>query len=380
MPPAAIPTRDGRPVTPLHDEHVRQGARIVEFGGWLMPVQYQSILAEHDAVRTSAGAFDLSHMGRVFLRGPDARPLAQWVFANNVDALSEGKAQYSLVCNEDGGVLDDVIVYDVGDALLVVFNASNREQMVDWLERQAEARGFSARVDDQTPRIAMVGVQGPRSEQVVQALCDVDLSALGYYAFRRGRVLGEDALLARTGYTGEDGFEILLPAERGPELWRVVTEGVAAVRPCGLGARDTLRLEAGMPLYGHELDDSVTPYQAGLGRVVKLGKGDFVGRAALERAKGRTDLPRLAGFRMLEPAVARQGYEVQSEGRVVGRVTSGSPSPTLKANIGMAYLEPDLAEVGRRIDVVVRGRPTPAEVVPVPFVPHHTRKKQPEKS
>ncbi len=375
MAAAQIPTRNGLPVTPLYDEHVRQGARMVEFGGWLMPVQYQSILAEHDAVRSRAGAFDLSHMGRVFIRGRDAMALAQYVFVNDVERLTDGRAQYSLACNEQGGVLDDVIIYRLGEELLVVFNAANRRRMVAWLEQQAAQRGYSAAVDDQTGRIAMIGVQGPASEGIVQAVCDVDLADLEYYVSRRGNILGSPGLIARTGYTGEDGFELVLDAAAAPQLWRNLTEGEAAVRPCGLGARDTLRLEAGMPLYGHEIDESTTPYQAGLGRVVKLAKGEFVGRAALEQARERTDLPRLVGFRMLDNAIARQGFEVQAGGRTVGRVTSGSPSPTLKANIGMAYVEPALAAVGQRLEIMVRGRPAAAEVVPVPFVPHRTKKR-----
>ena len=371
---SAIPTRDGLPITPLYDEHARLGARIVEFGGWLMPVQYQSIIAEHEAVRTDAGAFDLSHMGRLFLRGPDAKALAQWVFTNDVDRLAEGRAQYSLACAEDGGILDDVIVYNLGLEILVVVNASNRERMVGWIESQRAARDLDVSMSDQTAQIAMIGVQGPRSEEIVATLASISLADLSYYAARRATVLGVAALIARTGYTGEDGFEIMLDASAGVELWRSLTSGEGAIRACGLGARDTLRLEAGMSLYGHEIDLTTTPYQAGIGRVVRLAKGEFCGRGALEIAKTQTGLPRLAGFRMLDPGIARQGFEVQHEGRTVGRVTSGSPSPTLKANVGLAYVEPDLSEVGQAIDIVVRGRPTRAEIVPVPFVPHRTKK------
>jgi aminomethyltransferase len=375
MTAAAVPTRDGLPVTPLFDEQVRQGARIVEFGGWRMPVQYQSILVEHEAVRTRVGAFDLSHMGRVYLDGHDAQRLAQWTFVNDVSLLTEGRAQYSLACNSEGGILDDVIVYSLGERLLVVFNASNRVRMVEWLERQIEERGLQAALDDRTPDIAMIGVQGPLAEEVVQALCDVELANVPYYAARHATVLDRVALVARTGYTGEDGFEIMLSADAAPELWRTLTEGEHQVRPCGLGARDTLRLEAGMPLYGHEIDEDTSPYQAGLRRVVKIDKGDFVGRAALVRLKERGDLPRLVAFRMRGGQVARQGYEIQSDGRAVGRVTSGAPSPTLKLNIGMAYVEPPFAQVGQQFDVVIRGQPAAAEVVTSPFVPHHTRKR-----
>jgi len=348
---------------------------MVEFGGWLMPVRYQGDLAENQAVRTKAGAFDLSHMGRVFFRGPDAKRLAQHLFANNVEALTEGKAHYSLVCNTQGTILDDIIVYDLGDELLVVFNASNRERMVQHADTELTARGFDATIDDQTARIAMIGVQGPTAEGIVQSLADSDITSMGYYTWRRAHVNGVASLIARTGYTGEDGFEVMLDADAAPALWRLLTEGEYGVLPCGLGARDTLRLEAGMPLYGHEIDETTTPYQAGLGRVVKLQKGEFIGREALAAAKDRADTPKLVGFRVSDPTIARQGYEVQRDGRTVGRVTSGGPSPTLKANIGFAYVEPELATLGERLDVVVRGKPAAAEVVAVPFVAHRTKRK-----
>jgi aminomethyltransferase len=362
--------------TPLFALHRQAGARLVEFAGWELPVQYTSIIAEHTAVRTAAGLFDLSHMGRLFVRGPDALAFLQWVTVNDAARLTPGKAQYTLFCRPDGGVLDDAILYRLEDEYLAVVNAANRPKLLDWFERQRRERGLAVAIADRTAELAMIGLQGPLAQEVLSRHTDADLDGLPYYAASRSAVAGVDALIARTGYTGEDGFELIVPAHAAATVWETLAATADPARPalCGLGARDTLRLEAGMPLYGHELDEAINPYEAGLGRVVKLQKGEFVGRAALQRVKEDGPARRLVGFRVLENAVPRQGYELAHGDQVVGRVTSGTHSPTLKVGIGMALLRPDAANEGTELDLLVRGRRTPAIVVALPFVPHHTRR------
>ena len=361
--------------TSLFDTHVTAGARMVPFGGWLMPVQYRGILAEHQAVREAAGLFDLSHMGRLYFRGEAGRRLLQWLSTNNVEALAPGRAQYGLLCKEAGGIQDDTVAYNLEEQFLLVVNASNRGKILGWLARQREA-GHTADVKDTTVETTMIGLQGPQAEAVLQPLTSLDLPAIRYYAAARGRVADFDALVARTGYTGEDGFELVVSAADGPRLWRVLAERETPVRPtlCGLGARDTLRLEAGMALYDHELTEQTNPFEANLGRVVKLDKGDFVGRAALAALAERAPSRRLVGFQMVDNAVPRQGYPVLSRGQRVGEVTSGSFSPTLKRNLGMAYVSAALSEPGTEIEIVVRDQPRRAVVVPLPHYPHRTRR------
>jgi len=326
-------------------------------------------------VREAAGLFDLSHMGRLYFRAEAGRRLLQWLSTNNVEALAPGRAQYGLLCNEAGGILDDTVAYNLEEQLLLVVNASNRGKILGWIARQWQA-GYTADVKDATLETTMIGLQGPQAEAVLQPLTDLDLPAIRYYAANRGRVADFDALVARTGYTGEDGFELVVSAADGPRLWQVLAERETPVRPalCGLGARDTLRLEAGMALYGHELTEETNPFEANLGRVVKLDKGDFVGRAALAALAERPPSRRLVGFQMVDNAVPRQGYPVLSRGQTVGQVTSGSFSPTLKRNLGMAYVSAALSEPGTEIEVVVRERAQRAVVVALPHYPHRTRR------
>jgi aminomethyltransferase len=365
--------------TALHGRHVAARARMVDFGGWDMPIQYGGILAEHHAVRRSVGVFDLSHMGRLYLRGPDARALAQYLTTNDVSKLQPGRAHYSLVCGDDGRILDDVIAYNLGDEVLLVVNASNREKI---LARIAELRrGPLASLDvtlhDATLETAMLGFQGPDAERLLQPRVGGGLADLRYYAALSTTFDGVPALVARTGYTGEDGFEVIVPAEAGPAAWDALLEGRdgAAPTPCGLGARDTLRLEAGMALYGHEIDETRNPYQAGLGRVVKLDKGDFAGREALARLAERGPDVRLVGFELTEGGVPRQGYPVVDGDRRIGVVTSGNVSPTLGKPIGMAYVPSERAEPGSTIAVGIRGKAVGARVVPLPFYEHRTRRR-----
>jgi len=355
--------------TPLHDRHVALGAKLVEFGGWQMPLQYAGILDEHRAVRERAGLFDLSHMGELFVEGQDAGAALANALVSNPPALDEGRAQYSMICAPDGGIIDDLIVYRLGpERFLVVANAGNAQVVSDALvERLA---GFKAVLDDRSLATALVAVQGPRSVEVLRPLTDIDLDALRYYAIAEGQVAGIPALVARTGYTGEDGFEVFVETESAGRLWgAMMASGMdhGAV-PVGLGARDTLRLEAGMPLYGNELDRSTNPFEANLGRVVKLDKpGDFVGRSALEKVVRDGVARRLVGLGMRGRGIARHGYPVHAGERLTGVVTSGTQSPTLGQAIAMAYVATADATPGTMLDVEIRGQRVPAEVVALPF-------------
>jgi aminomethyltransferase len=356
-------------LTPLNDRHVALGARMIDFAGWLMPVQYAGILDEHRAVRERAGLFDLSHMGELFLEGPEAGAALAHALVTNPPALADGRAHYSMIVASDGGIIDDLIVYRLAaDRFLVVANASNAQTVSDALAERIT--GFKAVLDDRSLATALVAIQGPRSVDIVRPLTDVDLDALRYYAIAEGTVAGITALVARTGYTGEDGFEVFVDTDRAVELWDALMAAGsgAGIAPIGLGARDTLRLEAGMPLYGNELDRTTNPYEANLGRVVKLDKpGDFIGRAALEKVARDGVARRLVGLVMRGRGIARHGYPVLADARPTGIVTSGTHSPSLGEAIAMAYVATADADPGRMVDVEIRGQRVPAEVVALPF-------------
>lgn len=363
--------------TALHDLHERLGATFTDFAGWQMPVRYSSDLAEHHAVRRGAGIFDLSHMGEIRLVGAGAGEALDHALAGKLSTLAIGRAKYSLLLAADGGVLDDVIVYrPVEDAYLVVANAGNAPLVARELAERSSGRDVEVR--DESAGTALIAVQGPASEGILtRALADPavagitaeDLAGLRYYRVLRGTYDGQELLVARTGYTGEDGFELYVPADRAEALWSLLAQaGGEDLVPCGLAARDTLRLEAGMPLYGHELGPDVLPAQAGLGRVVALStKGDFVGRAGIEGA----DLSAarvLVGLAAEGRRAGRAGAAVKDPaGAVVGEVTSGVLSPTLGHPIAMAFVDPALAEVGTELVIDVRGKDLPARVVPLPF-------------
>ena len=355
--------------TALIDVHRELGARLIEFGGWLMPVQYTGILDEHRAVRERAGLFDLSHMGELFVEGDDAGDALAAALVSDPRTLAVGRAQYSMICAPDGGVIDDLIVYRLGpEQFLVVANAGNAPVVSDELVHRLD--GWRAVLDDRSLATSLVAIQGPAAAGVLRTVTDIDLEALRYYAIAEGAVAGVPALVARTGYTGEDGFEVFVDWGRGPEIWSALAAagGSAGVVACGLGARDTLRLEAGMPLYGNELDRGTNPYEAGLGRVVKLAKpGDFVGREALAKVADDGPRKRLVGLRITGRGIARHGYPVQAGERESGVVTSGTHSPTLGVPIAMAYVAPGDAEPGTILGVSIREQPVAAEVVPLPF-------------
>ncbi len=357
--------------TALVERHRSLGGRLIDFAGWEMPVQYQGILDEHRAVRQRAGLFDLSHMGEVWVSGAGAGSGLAAALVSDPTRLAVGRAHYSMICADDGGIIDDLIVYRVADErFMVVPNASNREQVAAALGERLN--GHDAALDDASLRTSLVAVQGPRAAEILAPLTDVDLASLRYYAIAEGHACGKPALVARTGYTGEDGFELFLDWDDALPVWdELLAAGESAgIIPCGLGARDTLRLEAGMPLYGNELDRDTNPYEAGLGRVVKLDKAtDFIGRAALEHVAAAGPERQLVGLTVRGRGIARHGYPVHLPGQVeeAGLVTSGAPSPTLGVPIAMAYLPPAAGAIGTMVEVAIRGARVEAEIVPLPF-------------
>lgn len=356
-------------LTPLTEIHRALGARLIEFGGWLMPVQYGSIVDEHRTVRQSVGLFDLSHMAELWVEGAQAGEALAVALVSDPPGLAVGRAHYSMICAPDGGVIDDLIVYRLAeDRFLVVANAANGTVVSDALAERSG--GFRAVLDDGTLATGLLAIQGPAARAVVEPLTDVDLGAMRYYAAAEGIVAGLPALVARTGYTGEDGFEIFVDTANTADLWEILLESVRAAGggPIGLGARDTLRLEAGMPLYGNELDRSIDPFAAGLGRVVKLDKAaDFVGRESLEAIARDGPSRRLVGLVVEGRGIARHGYPVWVGDRRTGKVTSGTQSPTLGMPIAMAYVAPDDSEPGTVVQVEIRDGRVPARVVPLPF-------------
>ena len=356
--------------TPLHDLHRSLGARLVPFAGYEMPVQYASILEEHRAVREAVGVFDLSHMGEIEVTGDEAVAFLRYALVSDPGALDVGQAQYSMACQDDGGIIDDLIVYRRDERRFwVVCNAANRRAVVEQLTALAARGDFDAALTDRSDRVALVAPQGPNAAALVGELTDLDLESIGNYRSAEGTVAGVECLVARTGYTGEDGFELFCDARRATAVWDALAAAGHrhGLRPCGLGARDTLRLEAGMPLYGNELNRETNPFEANLGRVVKLEKGEFVGRAALQAVQQAGPSRKLIGLQMVDSAIPRSGYEVRSSGAPAGHVTSGTHSPTLGSKIAMAMVPAELAGVGNGFEVVVRERPYRAEQVKLPF-------------
>ena len=342
--------------TPLYDEHIALGGKMVEFAGWQLPVMYSSITKEHLAVRQGAGLFDVSHMGEFFVRGPQALEFLRWATLNDPAKLKVGRAQYSMLPNDRSGVVDDIYVYRVGEGeYLVVVNAANVEK--DWNHLNELAKDFDVELENASADWALLALQGPRAEEVLQPLCDVELAGKRKTSTFTANVAGAPVRLARTGYTGEDGFEIFVAPDQAAAVWRALID--AGVVPAGLGARDTLRLEAGFPLYGHELTDETNPRCTPLSWVIK--DKDYYGREAMEQGDCRQ---RLAGL-LLERGIPRSGYKVLDGGEVVGEVTSGTQSPLLKKGIALGWVNSD---AGEELAVEVRGKPYPARIVPTPFV------------
>jgi aminomethyltransferase len=356
--------------TPLYDEHRKLGARMVDFAGWEMPVQYKSIIDEHRTVRSAAGLFDVSHMGEIEVRGGGALAAVQNATANDAARLRDGQAQYSLLLTPDGGIVDDVIVHRrAADRFFFCVNASNRER--DFAHLRQHARG--AEVADCSDEYALLALQGPRATDILARLTDIALERVPRFAFGEGAVAGCRALLAHTGYTGEDGWEIYCAPADAPLLWRTLLGVDDAVRPAGLGARDTLRLEAALPLYGHELGEDTSPFEARLGWVVRMDKGDFVGRAALEEHRRRGPRRCLIGLELDAAGVPRAEYRLLSAGEPVGAITSGTMSPTLGKGIALGYVEPAASRVGAALEVEIRGRAVTARSVQLPFYRKDTR-------
>ncbi|HEV2147962.1 MAG TPA: glycine cleavage system aminomethyltransferase GcvT [Longimicrobiaceae bacterium] len=354
--------------TPLHGEHLALDAKMVPFAGYEMPVQYPSgITAEHNAVRQAAGLFDVSHMGEFVVRGERALDFVQHVSTNDASKLEVGQAQYSTLLNDDGKLLDDLLVYRYPGHYMLVVNGANRDKDWAWVSRFAAE--FGVELADRTDDIALLALQGPKAQQILTKLTDADLDAIRYYRFMEGTVDGVPATISRTGYTGEDGFELYVDAADAPAVWRRILDAGAGegVLPAGLGCRDSLRLEMGYALYGSDLDEGTTPLEAGLGWVVKLDKGPFVGREALQRQKEAGVRRRLVGFVLKERGFPRHGYPVSVNGERAGEVTSGVLSPTLGYGIGMAYVPAEAAKPGTEIGIVIRDRAVPAEVVRPPF-------------
>lgn len=353
--------------TPLYDRHKALGGRLVEFAGWEMPVQYTGVVDEHKTVRSACGLFDVSHMGEVEVTGPKALECVQKVTTNDASKISEGRCQYTLICYPEGGVVDDCIVYKLGpERYLFCVNASNTEKALNWIREHAPE---GAAVEDKSSHYAQIALQGPASLEVMKPLTGADLEGLRMFRFVEAEVAGVKSIVSRTGYTGEDGFEVYLAAGDAPRVWDAIMDSGASfgIKPAGLGARDTLRLEAGLPLYGHELTKETTPLEAGLKRFVSLKKGDFIGRPVLAAQAEKGVEKRLTGLAMEEPGIPRAGYRVTSGGEDAGAVTSGTMSPMLGKGIAMAYLKTGLQEPGTALEVVIRKRSARAVVTKPPF-------------
>ncbi len=353
--------------TSLFDAHLASKARMVDFGGWNMPVQYSSILDEHNAVRNAVGLFDVSHMGEIDIRGPQAAHFVDYVSTNNAAKLKIGQAHYSALLYEHGGFVDDILVHKVADDhFFLCVNSSNQEKD---FEHIVQYNRFNAEAEFTSDQYAQLAIQGPKALATLQKLTKTDLKGIKYYWFDDGAVAGAPARIAHTGYTGEDGFEIYIAPDEAARLWQAILDAGEefGIRPCGLGARNTLRLESKMALYGHELTASINPFEADLAWIVKMDKGDFVGKPALEKALKNGLTRKLAGFEMKGRGIGRDGYEIWIDGKQAGWVTSGGPSPTLNKNIGLCYLPLEKATPGVSIQVVIRNSPVEAETVATPF-------------
>jgi len=360
--------------TALFEEHQKLGGRLIDFGGWELPVQYSSVMEEHLGCRNQAGLFDVSHMGEVHVEGADAEKFLNFLVTNDVSKISVGQAQYTVMCHASGGIVDDLVIYKRGpEKFLVVVNASNTEKdFQHFLKVKEKFSGQNLTVTNESARYTQIALQGPKAADILSRITDVPLKSIKTYWFSEGTLLNRlPGLIARTGYTGEDGFELYVAWEKGPELWRSLMEVGAdfGLKSCGLAARDTLRLEMKYPLYGNELSDETHPLEAGLGWVVKLGKEDFMGKSSLLNFKQQGLKRQLVGLKLLGKGIIRHGYALFSaDGKSrIGEVTSGTQSPCLKQSVGIGYVELNHAPVGTQITVEIRGAQVPAEVISTPF-------------
>ena len=354
--------------TPLYEEHLRLKAKMVDFAGWDMPIQYTSIIEETKTVRNSVGLFDVSHMGEIYIEGPDAVKFVNYIITNDFGSIKFGDAVYSPMCKEDGGIIDDLIAYKISrEKALLVVNASNKDKDYEWMKKQSEK--FDVEVIDRSDEKALVALQGPKAEELLQKLADVKLSEIGFYQFTEGRVRGIKAQISRTGYTGEDGFEIMVDSEAAVPLWRSLLEygSEYGIKPAGLGARDLLRLEASYLLYGNDMDESTNPIEAGISWAVKFDKGDFIGREALLKVKEEKPKRKLVGMILEGRNIARHGYKIFKDGEEIGFITSGGYSPTLEKSIALGYVNKPHNKRGTELDVQIRKKIVKAEVVKLPF-------------
>ncbi|KPL10715.1 glycine cleavage system protein T [candidate division TA06 bacterium SM1_40] len=357
--------------TPFFEKHKALGARIVEFAGFEMPIQFTSIIEEHRAVRSNVGMFDVSHMGEVTIRGPDALEFVNYVTINDAAQLAVGQAQYSALCYEDGGLVDDLVVYRLVDHFLFVVNAANIEKDYDWI---VSNRSGDVEIENSSYETGQLAVQGPNAELVMQRVTNLKLSEIQFYWSAQGKVGGVEALVSRTGYTGEDGFEIYMAAENGPQVWDTIVEAGKefSLKPVGLGARDTLRLEMKYNLYGNDMDETTTPLEAGLSWITKLEKEEFIGQEALKKQKEEGVKRRLIAFEMMGNEIPRPGFDILVNGEKVGHVTSGTFSPSLEKGIGLGYVARPHTKSGTELTIVVRGEPASAAIVKPPFYKHGT--------
>jgi len=362
--------------TPLLGLHKELGAKLVPFVGWNMPIQFAGVLSEHICVRERVGLFDVSHMGEIEVKGKDAKKFLQFLLSNNVEKMFDGSILYSLMCYETGGVVDDLLAYRFSENhYFLCVNASNSDKDYDWIARHASS--FNVNIKNISSETSQLALQGPDAKNVLQSLCDISLDDLSYYNFRKGMVNNVESLISRTGYTGEDGFELYLSPEKVSEVFRSLMEQGRSygIQPIGLGARDTLRIEMGYPLYGNEIDNNPTPLDAGLGWVVKFDKGEFLGRGSLLKQKEQGSPRRkLVGLKLLTRGVPRAHYQVFKNGESVGEVTSGTFSPTLNTGVGLCYVSSEYSDVGNHLDVKIRDQLVAAEVVKLPFVPSRVKK------
>jgi len=357
--------------TPLHENHLKLNARMVDFGGWHMPVQYISIIEEHVATRTHVGLFDVSHMGEIEITGPDALSFLQKMVTQDVSKAKDGEQiQYSLMCTLNGGVVDDILIYKFSPThLFLCVNASNTDKDFEWL-CQHKAK-YRVDIQNRSLEYVQIAIQGPKALSLLQEMTSVPLSDIKYYRFTRGKVSTIDMIISRTGYTGEDGFELYLPSEKGPQIWEELLDRGKKyhIQPCGLGARDTLRIEMRYPLYGHELSSTISPLEADLEWVVKWNKENFFGKEALVQQKEKGIPRKCIGFELLEPGIARQGYAItDAQNELIGEVTSGTLSPTLKKAIGIGFVKTCYAQIGQELAIEIRGKKVKAKVVPTPFI------------
>ena len=362
-------------ITPLFDIHKELGAKLVPFAGWNMPIQFAGVLSEHACVREKVGLFDVSHMGEIEVEGKDAKQFLQFLLSNNIEKMFDGSILYSLMCYENGGVVDDLLVHRFSENhYFLCVNAANSDKDYEWVVKHSAS--FDVNTKNTSPETSQLALQGPEAKHVLQPLCDVSLNDLSYYNFKKGRVNNVESIISRTGYTGEDGFELYLPPGKVSEVFRSLMEQGQSygIQPIGLGARDTLRMEMGYPLYGNEIDSRPTPLDAGLGWVIQFDKGEFVGREPLLKQKEQGLQRKLVGVKLLTRGVPRAHYQVLKNGESVGEVTSGTFSPTLNTGVGLCYVSREYSDVGTHLEVEIRNQLVFAEIVKLPFVPSHVKK------